>query len=429
MVNINERKIALDILMDIKKGVPSHNALQNMASYGRGVISDKRSRSLITRLVYGTLENYLYLDFLISEFTGKPVSKLKPLIATLLEMSVYQLMYMDNIPGHAIVNEAVRIVQNSPQKGLKGFVNGVLRNIARNKYDLPEPSGGEDHMLSLKYSIPGFIIDIIDANPGVSGRIETVLGGLRKKRPVTVRCNTSLVTPCELKERLRSEGVTVQSDGQYPDHALFISGFDSIEALRSFKEGLFYVQDIGSILSGEASGFRPGERVLDLCGAPGGKSIGAALKGAMVEAGDVSEAKADLIRENIRRLRLGNINVNVRDATVFDPDLEEGFDTVICDVPCSGIGIIGRKPDICINLTPEKINDLVLLQRSILETAVRYVKPGGRLIFSTCTINSRENEDNGSFLENKGLKTVFEKQWIPGIDGDTDGFYTKILKK
>ncbi len=487
MNKTNERKIALDILTDIKNGVPSQTALQNMAVYVKaGEIPvrisdrskarekkaghtnpadlDKRSRSFITRLVYGTLENYLYLDFIISEFTGKPVTKLKPFIATLLELSVYQLLFMDSVPEHAVVNEAVRIVQNSPQRGLKGFVNGVLRNIARNRDNLPEPEGEEKQKLSVKYSVPDFIINIIsdelhmlehnnrsyitdsehnssklrdfpaDTLPGndadtLHEKTETVLRALRETRPLTIRCNTSLITPDKLCERLVSDGVNVRQDEDLPEYLMFISGFDSPVSLDSFKEGYFYVQDTGSILSSTVSDFKPGERVLDLCGAPGGKAIGAALAGAVVETGDISEAKTDLIKQNIARLKLNNISVNVRDALSFDPSLENGFDAVICDVPCSGIGIIGRKPDICMNLTSERIESLIPLQRSILETAVKYVKPGGRLIFSTCTIDHRENEENGKLLEEMGLKTVFEKQWIPGIEGDTDGFYTKILKK
>ena len=481
MNKINERKTALDILTDIKSGTPSQTALQNMAVYAKtdavtskkqdkkeectGIADlDKRSRSFITRLVYGTLENYLYLDFIISEFTGKPVTKLKPFIATLLELSVYQLLFMDSVPEHAAVNEAVRIVQNSPQRGLKGFVNGVLRNVVRNRDNLPEPEGDEKHKFSVTYSIPEFIVDIISDElhmleynnnlhlktsennkselrdslvdtpisnnaDTVHEKTETVLRALRKPRPLTIRCNTSLISPDKLRERLVSEMVNVHQDENLPEYVMFISGFDSLESLDSFKEGFFYVQDTGSILSGAVSDYKPGERVLDLCGAPGGKAIGAALAGAVVETGDISGAKTDLIKENIARLKLDNINVNVRDATIFDPSLENAFDAVICDVPCSGIGIIGRKPDICINLTPERIESLIPLQRRILETAVKYVKPGGRLIYSTCTVNRRENEENGKLLEKMRFETVFEKQWLPGIEGSADGFYTKILKK
>ena len=544
MKKINERKICVDIYADIKKGAPSQTALQNMESYTgidsrqgkKGNADDlnngipKHSRSFITRVVYGTLENYIYIDYIISEFTGKTVSKLKPFIRNVLEISVYQLIFMDSVPAHAAINEAVRMVASSPQRGLKGFVNAVLRNIERHKNSLPEVRGDEIKRLSVRYSVPEFIIRVISdtlekldfmnfagddrkkesapVSPvsdlaqdafaqastvcnigksasfrasekinigesvpsssipvndncenksgltGASGSpisltehveshctpekaqnsplhqaTEGVLKGLRAHRPVTIRCNTSLTSPDRLKKLLSQEGVSVGEIDTLPDYVMTISGYDSISGLKTFKDGLFYVQDSGSILSGAVSDFKPGEKVLDLCGAPGGKAIGAALAGALVQTGDVSEAKVSMIQENIARLKLQNINAHIRDACVYDPSLEGAFDAVICDVPCSGIGIIGRKPDICMNLTPEGIRSLTELQKSILKNAVKYVKPGGRLIYSTCTINVRENHENGRFPEAYGFEPVFEKQWLPGVTGTTDGFYTKILKK
>lgn len=461
MAKTNEREIALNIYFDIKAGHPAHAALQNMDER-----LNKQSRSFITQVVYGTLENFLYIDYIISEFTGKPVSKLKPFIAGVLEISVYQLLFLDSVPDHAVVNEAVKLTLNSPQRGLKGFVNGVLRNIARNKDKLPAPEGDEKRLLSLRYSIPEFIIDIIsdtlrhDENisclhDGHSGAMENlrqetagfadqrgkaegddslhmteaVLKGLRTRRPITIRCNTSLITPEDLEKRLHEEGVTVCRNDILPEYAFSISGYDSIDRLKSFKEGLFYVQDTGSILSGVASGFKPGEKVLDLCAAPGGKSIGAALAGAVVDSRDVSKVKTDLIRANVSRMKLANIDVSEGDASVFDPLCEGIYDAVIADVPCSGIGIIGRKPDIAMRLKKEDIDSLIKLQQKITENAVRYVKDGGRLIYSTCTINKAENHDNAVLMEGSGFKKIFERQWVPGADGETDGFYTCVLEK
>ncbi len=439
---MNERKTALDILTDIKKGVPSQTALQNMPAYMKeGARPEKKTRSFITALVYGTLENYIYLDHIITVFTGKPVNKLKPFIATLLEMSVYQLIFMENIPDHAVVNEAVRIVERSPQKGLKGFINGVLRNIARNRNDLPAINGDGLCRLSLEYSLPDHIItmisDTLDRYGGSDNKTEIslnpktgeVLAGLRKRRPLTIRCNTLLITPSELEEKLKKEGVTVTKDPVLPGYAFNITGYDSIDSLQSFNDGLFYVQDTGSILSGEASGFMPGEKVLDLCAAPGGKTIGAAMAGAVVESKDISIHKTGLIRENVRRLKLKEVSVSEADAAVFDPELEESFDCVIADVPCSGTGIIGRKPDIALHLQPDGIKELVSLQRDILKNAERYVKKGGRLIYSTCTIDYLENKDNARLVSVERFEKIFERQWFPGIDGDTDGFYTAVFKR
>ena len=416
MAKTNEREIALNIYLDIKAGRPAHIALQNMDAH-----LDKQLRSFITQLVYGTLEKYLYIDFIISEFTGKPVSKLKPFIAGVLEISVYQLLFLDSVPDHAVVNEAVKLTFNSPQRGLKGFVNGVLRNIVRNKDKLPFPEGDDRRALSLRYSIPEFIIDIISD--------ERVLKGLRARRPITIRCNTSMITPEDLEKRLQEEGVAVSRNDILPEYAFSISGYDSIDRLKSFKEGLFYVQDTGSILSGEASDFKQGEKVLDLCAAPGGKSIGAALAGAVVDSRDITTAKTDIIHANVSRMKLANISITEGDASVFDMSYEGLYDAVIADVPCSGIGIIGRKPDIAMRLKKEDIDSLIKLQQKITENAVRYVKDGGRLIYSTCTINKAENHDNAVLMEGSGFKKIFERQWVPGADGETDGFYTCVLEK
>lgn len=485
-MSINERQIAVNILMDVKRGEAAGSCLQKMTFW-----EDKRARSFITQLVYGTLENYIYIDFIIDHFSKKPVNKMKPFISAVLEISVYQLLFLDNIPEHAVVNEAVRIVEHSPQRGLKGFVNGVLRSIARAEETIPEPDGDVRHRLSVKYSVPELVVDVIwgsvrqsegvphtqaqvpsvlddktslvrdditdsvwgdrgemsfrterseceespvgvdnaACNPDRDNRLEDILRGLRQRRPLTIRCNTSLITPEDLRRRLETEGVSVSQRECYPKYAFAISRFDSITGLEAFKEGLFYIQDISSMLSGEVSDFKKGERVLDLCAAPGGKSIGAALAGAIVEGRDRTEEKTALIRENVKRMKLNNITVKTADACVYDDSLAEGFDAVIADVPCSGIGIIGRKPDICLHITAEGMEDLIVLQRKILDNAVKYVKPGGRLIYSTCTINSRENTENGIWAESLGLIPLFEKQWLPSFDGETDGFYTKIFKK
>ena len=424
MSDNNERKTAADILTDVRRGAQAGTCLKKISGL------DKTSRSFITQLVYGTLENYIYLDHIIDHFSKVPVRKMKPYIASLLEMSVYQLLFLDSVPEHAIVNEAVSLTQKSSFKNLKAFVNAVLRNIARNKTALPEPEGGALQQLSVKYSIPEFILNIFqEAAAGQGKELEDICKGLRSRRPLSIRCNTSKVTPSELEEKLKAEGVSVGQRSHFPKYAFEISGFDSIALLDTFKQGLFYVQDVSSMLSCEAAGFRKGERVLDICGAPGGKSVGAALAGALVTCRDKTDEKTQLIRENVKRLGLKAITAETKDALVFDAELEESFDAVIADVPCSGLGIIGRKPDICLHVSPESIDELIELQMGILENAVSYVRPGGRLIFSTCTINRRENEENGRFLEEKGFEGVFEKLWLPGGEEATDGFYTKILRK
>lgn len=414
-------------------------------------IEEKRERALATRLFEGCLERLIELDYIIDSFSKTPVRKMKPAIAAILRMTVYQLLYMDKIPAGAACNEAVKLAKKYGFAGLSGFVNGVARNIARaEKITYPDRKKDRKRYLSVKYSMPSTIVEQICRQYG-DEVAETVFAAfLQTENSVSVRCMTNITGTKELK-KLLSEADVIVDEGFYSKAAIRLSGMDSPERLPGFSEGMFYIQDESSMQAVLAAGLTGNERVLDLCAAPGGKSMMAAdilrsLGSGTVEARDLTEAKVTLLRENKERCRLNNVTICQADATVFRPEDEEGFDVVLADVPCSGLGIIGKKPDIKLFMTPEQEAELCVLQKEILANAVRYVKPGGTLVFSTCTLNKEENLGGYEFLKevcgmvpdslepylSEELHTETTKdgylQMLPGIH-KTDGFFVARFKK
>lgn len=432
---INERKTALDILLCVKQKNEPIARCTDRAFHARD-ITDKRSRAFITQLVYGTVENMIRLDHIIDTFAKVKVKKMKPKIAAILELSVYQIIFMDSVPVSAACDEGVKLAKKEGLAGLSGFVNAVLRSVVAGSEKVPFPDAKEDLTvyLSLEYSVPEWCIKMWQSDFGDEKAWE-IAKGVRKKRPLFIRVNTDLVSAKELTERLEKEGVKVEKRPDLPPYVLTISGLDSIAALDSFKKGMFYVQDLSCILSGEMYGLKKGDNVLDLCAAPGGKSINAALLlsemgGGSVTSCDVSDEKTALINENIQRMKLQNIKVLRSDATVFNNEFEGAFDVVIADVPCSGLGIISRKPDILLRLKEEDTDKLSDLQKKIIDNGIRYVKKGGRFIFSTCTLNKKENENNAEYIKNNhNLEELCMKTEFPGRQEVGDGFFTAVFRK
>ena len=414
-------------------------------------IEEKRERALATRLFEGCLERLIELDYIIDLFSKTPVRKMKPAVAAILRMTVYQLRYMDKIPAGAACNEAVKLTKKYGFTGLSGFVNGVARTIARTEeVTYPDSKKEGKRYLSVKYSMPVDIAEQMCTQYGAETAEKIFASFLREESSVSVRCMTHLTNKKELKKLLSDADVIVE-EGFYSENALRLSGMDSPERLPGFSEGLFYIQDESSMQAVLAAGLTGNERVLDLCAAPGGKTVMAAdllsVRGnGTVEARDLTETKVQLLYENKERCQLDNITIRQADATVFCPEDEESFDVVLADVPCSGLGIIRKKPDIKLFMTKEQEEELCVLQKEILKNAVRYVKPGGTLIFSTCTLNKEENMGGYEFLkENCGmlpeslepylsekLNTETAKdgylQLIPGVH-NTDGFFVARFKK
>ena len=401
---VNEREVVLDMLLSLREGKLSHTILKDtLDSY---LYLDKSSRGFITRLYEGTIEKRLYLDFIIDGYSKTPVKKMKPIIMLLLEMAVYQLFFMDRVPDSAAINEAVKLAKKRGLTGLSGFVNGVLRNIARNKENIALPDKDKDLIkyLEIKYSTPRTVVEYLIKDYG-NEVAETILEAFEEKRPLVARATKNRE---ELIKKLDAEGVRVSTDTIFPESVRILE-LDSLSYLESFENGDFVIQDESSQFIGKIVSLPKGARVLDLCAAPGGKSL---LFVEMEEVDeiiscDISESKTELIEDNVRRIGTDKIRTRVNDASLYNPDFVDGFDLVICDLPCSGLGVMGRKRDIKYNVTEGKIRELAKLQRTILENAVRYVKKGGRLIYSTCTMTKAENEENFTFIsEFKGFSSV-----------------------
>lgn len=422
--SVNLREIVLDLLIEVnEKNEYSHIALSQ--ALNKFAYLEKQERSFLTRLFEGCLEKSIELDYVIDQFSKTKVNKMKPLIRNLMRMGTYQLMYMDSVPESAACNECVKLAKKRGFSTLSGFVNGVLRNIARNYKTLEYPN------LSVKYSLPQWLIDMWIKQYGEEKTVD-VLEGFKGDRKTFIRCNTLRCTPSELENALEKEGVTVEKI-EGVEFAFEISNYDSIGMLDSFNEGLFYVQDISSMKAGIIAEPHSGDTIIDMCAAPGGKSINAYLLAegrASITACDLTEYKVDMISENVARLGLDGIKASVWDATILDDEKIGSADIVIADVPCSGLGVLSRKNDIRTKMTPDSIKEIIELQRKILKNAAQYVKAGGKLIFSTCTINKSENEENAKWLsDNTDLELIFEEQLLPGKLAN-DGFYiAKLIKK
>ncbi len=423
------RELALGILLEVSEGSEySHIALRNVLEKYQYL--EKQERSFLTRLVEGTLERRIWLDYVIDQFSSVKVRKQKPVIREILRLSVYQLRFMDSVPDSAVCNEAVKLAQKKGFRQLKGFVNGVLRNIARHLPEIVYPPENQPvPYLSVRYSTPEWIVEDWLKQYGRE-LAEQILAAFYEERPTTIRVNQSRTTPEALAERLEKRGITVKK-APYLSCALQIEGYDYLAALPEFQEGLFQVQDVSSMLAVEAAGVKPGDSCMDVCAAPGGKSLFLAEKTGpkgQVDARDLTGYKAALIRDNAGRLGAENITVSVRDACVPDPGSEEKADVLIADLPCSGLGVLGKKTDLKYRMSREQQEELAALQRKMLDTVQAYVKPGGTLLYSTCTISSAENEENVRwFLERypyeaESLENCLPKEFAEqssGVSGES----------
>lgn len=442
------RESALDVLMKVdKKEALSHIAIgETLEKYQ---FSDKKDRAFFTRLCQGTLERRLTIDYVINQYSKMKVNKLKPLVRALLRMGVYQILYLDQIPDSAACNECVKLAKKRGFSKLSGFVNGVLRTVSRQKENIVFPSREKDDVkyLSVFYSMPEWIVRHFLSNYS-KRETEKIVRSFLEPKKTTLSWMESNGSREELVDSLKREDITVK-DGELLPEAIYITHYDFLKRLSSFREGRFIVQDESSMLAGKIADVKEGQHILDMCSAPGGKALYMADKlhqTGQVLARDLTEYKVDLLEENMERTGFHNIRSQVWDARIMDEDLRESMDVVLCDVPCSGLGIMGKKHDIKYNLEEKVLEELVSLQREILKAAVAYVKPGGVLIFSTCTINPKENEDNYRWLavqpgfepeditsllpEYLKIETAKEGyiQLLPGIH-PCDGFFIGKLRR
>lgn len=430
---VNVRDLALECLLSITRdGNFSHIVMQDVLTKYQYL--EKQERSFLNRLVMGTIERMGEMDYVINQFSTVKVNKMKPVIRLILRMGVYQLLYMDSVPDSAVCNESVNLAKKRSFQNLKGFVNGVLRNIARNKDSIfyPEKSKDIKAYLEVKYSVPQWILELwlqaYDADT-----LENMLQAFLTEGPTCIRVNTARIQPEELIQRLSGQGITVSRHPE-EERALYISNYDYLNRIPEFAEGLFYIQDVSSMQIGRVASPKEGDVCIDVCAAPGGKSLHLAelMSGTgMVYARDLTPKKVALIEENIRRMGANNVTAQLQDATILDETMAGQADVVLADLPCSGLGILGKKPDIKLHLSLQQVKEIVDLQREILNVVCQYVKPQGTLVYSTCTINRMENEENVRwFLEtHTEFELAEEKQILPD-NGYTDGFfYAKFIKR
>lgn len=429
------RKTALDALMKVNTKDGYSNIVLDAALKNSGL--NDQDKALSAAIFYGVLEKKLTLDHFIDRVADKK-PKLSPFVREALRSAAYQIVYMDKIPDHAAVHETVELVKKSRESRAAGLCNLLLRRISDRKGELTDFSSDEAG-LALQYSVPEWLMKNLSADYGKE-KAEQFFKAAEGTPPTYIRVNTVKTTTDSLADALRGQGINVQKT--LLDTALRLDRPGSIEGNPLFAEGLFFTEDLASQLCVEVLSPRPGERILDLCAAPGGKSFATALKmenkGEVISC-DLYDSRTGLIQTGAERLGLSIIRPMVNDGSATLPDGQ--FDRVLCDVPCSGFGIIRRKPDVKYK-DPDRLKELPPLQLAILENGAKAVKSGGRLVYSTCTLRRSENQKIvDKFLKNHPEFTQIHIH-INGVasatdDGcltlmgeqDTDGFFVAAFEK
>ena len=435
----SEREYVLAVLTEIRsRQTYSHIAVRQVLDEAEQEGLSAQERAFIKRLAEGIIERQTELDGVIASHTRKG-TRIKPVIRDILRMGIYQILYMDAVPDAAACNEAAALTKAQGKAGLTGFVNAVLRTVAR------EHAAGKYADAQADASMPAWIADLWREQLG-EDEAQALICAMIKVRPVTIRVDERLDEQerTMLLSSMREAGAEL-TPGRFLPYAFDLRALASIGTLPGFQKGQWAVQDESSMLVAEAAGLTGNETVYDLCAAPGGKSLHCAAKLAaaggkgMVHAFDLSGAKTKLIRQNAERMQLSNIAVLERDARLpFTGEEREKADVLICDLPCSGLGVMGHKRDIKYRVEPQQLRELAQLQRQILKAGVTALKPGGTLIYSTCTINRGENEEIASYIEEElGLVpdalAPFLPSGVTGIRGNrlqllpsvhgTDGFF------
>ena len=389
---MNAREAALLALNDCQRqGGWSDAILKKRLADGQ---LDSRDSALATQLCFGVLQNRLLLDFYLSHFSNLPLKRMEGRVVEALRLGAYQMLFLDKIPHSAAVNVSVELTRKfckNPRAA--GMVNGILRSLERSVDSLPTiPQTDPASYLSTLYSHPEWLVGELLTALG-SEETARLLSANNGPAPITAMANTTRCTVEELAAALEGEGVAAQPHPWLAD-CLILSKTGSLERRKAFQDGLFYIQDPASRLAVLALDPQPDMRVLDCCAAPGGKSFSSAVRmegrGEVISC-DLHPHKKKLIQAGADRLGFRNITPMTADGKAFRPQWEDAFDRVLVDAPCSGLGVIRKKPDIRYK-DPEPLKDLPQVQRAILDNAARYVKPGGVLVYSTCTLLRRENE-------------------------------------
>ena len=407
----NSRLTAFEVI----NGVLRENAYSNLSLEKALDGAENKDKAFVTRLVYGVLERKLTLDYVINIYLK---SKTKPKIKILLYMGTYQILFMDKVPDSAAVNETLKLADELGLSFYKKVINAVLRKVCGEKNTVLN-----NVSLDIKYSCPQSLINMWTKMYGEENTV-SILESINNRPPVFAVPNTEFLDAEELQYELLNEGVECEL---FYECVKINSQFD-VSRLNSFKNGLFYIEDYSSYTAACALDAKEGDVVLDMCASPGGKSFTLAQTGAQIHSFDLYEHRVNLISKTAKRLELDNIIAGVNDALVFNPDMPKA-DKILCDVPCSGFGIIRRKPEIRYkNL--DDIKELFDIQYNILLTSSKYLKNGGRIMYSTCTLNKKENEKVVSeFLKNNSeFELIEQRTTFPSKDGG-DGFFYALMVK
>lgn len=405
------------------KEVYSQDAYSNIAINDAIAHHKECSSGFVRMFAKGVIRDTYKLDFYIEKLAKNGLKGIKTRTLIIIRMGVYAIKDLDSVPDHAAVNEAVALAKKV-SRGTEGFVNAILRNYLRNKdaFDKLELS------LSQKYSFPQEVIDLIESQ--YKDETESILEGLSEPPTLNIRANLLKTTEDELLSRLDSQGINCERvEGS--DRAISVLGGDLIKT-DEYREGFFSVQSLSSLKSIEAFAPKSGDSVLDMCAAPGGKTCAIAeLMGdsGKILACDIYPHRVSLIEASASRLGIKSISTRELDGTKHNKDLEDKFDCVLADVPCSGLGVIASKPELKLRTKVSEYKDLTKIQMSILENAFAYTKVGGKLMYSTCTINKHENDEVvQSFLDNYRCASLVEKCTILPYNNKV-GFYYCIIKK
>ncbi|MDR3240449.1 MAG: 16S rRNA (cytosine(967)-C(5))-methyltransferase RsmB [Clostridiales bacterium] len=417
---MNERELAVDILMEMdKRDAYGHILLRERLNRAGG---GARQKAFTVELVNGCVRRRILLDYIIDCFSKTPSSKMKPFILTLLRVSVYQLRFMDRVPAAAAVDEAVKLTKKRGFGALSGFVNAVLRSVVRQADQIQYPQDPTGR-LSVLYSYPEWLAAYLIQRFGFS-RAERICQAETVRPKMHLCVNTTRVSQPELTRILEAEGVTAALDGQ---NGIQAEHTDNIQQKPSFQKGFFHVMDESAMRAVETLAPVPGGTLLDLCAAPGGKSFYSAYlmenRGRIV-ACDIHPGKLRLVQRAAERLGLSVMETRLLDARAYHVELDQTADRLILDAPCSGLGVIRKKPDLKYRKTEADIHALAALQREMLENSWRYVKPGGALVYSTCTITTEENAENVRWFAAR-FPFMLESAvqiWPDGRE-NRDGFY------
>lgn len=395
------REVALDVLVRVDEQGAYSNLLLNTSLQKSGL--SREDAGLATELVYGTISRLITLDFVLEQFVSKGIVKLQPWVRSLLRLSLYQIMYLDRIPSHAAVNEAVNISKKRGHQGISGMVNGVLRSVLRAGTLPVFPENlSEAKRISLQHSHPLWMVKRWITEYGAD-TAEAICAANNEPPAVSVRVNTTMISREKLLNEMLEQGLNAAASEVSP-YGIVVKGGGNMALTPWYRDGYLSIQDESSMLVAEAVAPEPGMKVLDCCAAPGGKTAHMAeLMGDVgyISANDLHLHKAKLITDQAERLGLDSIETGSVDAMDLESTCEHAsFDRILLDAPCSGLGVIRRKPDLKWRKEPEDVDSISALQKGLLESVSKLLKPGGVLVYSTCTTEQAENSEIVSaFLE------------------------------